>query len=126
MDMSPAVLEGIPVKYKTTAIVKTAGNFVTDALPAPVFNGILMANALHYVKDQAAFIEKAAAHLEASAGFLIVEYDTVSANQWVPYPLTFVRLRSLFAAAGFGQVRRLGERPSAFGSAMLYAAQVMR
>jgi len=126
MDMSSAALKSIPAKHNAIAIAKTVGNFVTDTLPAPAFDGILMANALHYVKDQVAFVEKAMTYLKPSGGVLIVEYDTNAANQWVPYPLTFIRLKELFTAAGFSEVNKLGERPSAFGRAMLYAAQIIR
>lgn len=126
MDMSSAALKSIPAKHNTTTIIKTTGNFVTDTLPATMFNGILMANALHYVEHQAAFVERVATYLEPAAGFLIVEYDTDGANQWVPYPLTFIRLKKLFNGAGFSRVHKLSERPSAFGRAMLYAAQITR
>lgn len=82
-------------------------------------DGIMMANALHYVKDQPAFIERLAGFTNS---FLIVEYDTDIANPWVPYPVSFKRLQQLFQKYDF--VKKLADRPSVYGRANLYACQI--
>lgn len=85
-------------------------------------SGILIANALHYVKDQQAFIKRLNGFLTQDASWIIVEYDTETANQWVPYPVSFKRLKELFGK--YGNVYQLGERQSVYGHSKLYACQI--
>ena len=66
-------------------------------LPFFAVDGILMANALHYVRDKAAFIEKLKKYLKTSGELIIVEYDTVRQNRWIPYPITFEKLTETFS-----------------------------
>jgi ubiquinone/menaquinone biosynthesis C-methylase UbiE len=87
-------------------------------------DGILMANALHYVKEQPAFIRRMQSRLKENGVFLIVEYDTDQPNPWVPYPLSFTRLGQLFSGAGYRHIRKLGRKPSIFGSAEIYSALI--
>ena len=58
-----------------------------------------MANAFHYVKDKPAFIEKIKKHLKPSGQMIIVEYDTVRQNRWVPYPISFENLIQTFSSS---------------------------
>jgi ubiquinone/menaquinone biosynthesis C-methylase UbiE len=87
-------------------------------------SGVLIANALHYIKNQEAFIERVNKFLRADATWIIVEYDTTTSNRWVPYPVSFNRLEELYKS--YGEIIKLNERASAFGQAMLYACQVQK
>jgi hypothetical protein len=64
--------------------------------PFADLDGILMANSLHYLRHQSAFIRKSASQLRAHHQFLIVEYDLRRGNPWVPYPLDQGAARQLF------------------------------
>lgn len=98
-------------------------DFVADTLPLPALDGILMANSLHYVADKPALLDRLARSLKPGGHLLMVEYDTDKpVPQWVPYPLSFQSLRRLFEKAGYGTVQKLGERPSVYGRARMYAA----
>ena len=97
-------------------------DFINDSLPFSNVDGILMANAFHYVKDKPAFIEKVKKHLKASGQMIIVEYDTVRQNRWVPYPISFENLIRTFSAAGFTYIKKIGERNSVYRSEKMYAA----
>jgi hypothetical protein len=53
--------------------------------------------------------------------FLIVEYDTVSSNPWVPYPVNYQNLLQLFTGLGYSTITKLAEVPSRFGGSMYSA-----
>ena len=97
-------------------------DFINDAFPFSNVDGILMANAIHYVKDKPVFIEKMKKHLKASGQMIIVEYDTVRQNRWVPYPISFENLIQTFSTAGFTYIKKVGERTSVYRSEKMYAA----
>lgn len=100
-------------------------DFVKEDLPFASLDGIIMANALHYVKDQAAFVNKLKAALGPDGILVIVEYDTdTPVPVWVPYPLSFIRLQKLFSAAGYTHIEKTGERSSVYGRANLYASLI--
>lgn len=88
-------------------------------------DGILLANSLHYVKDKITLIRKLEKYLVTDKRFLIVEYDTLSANKWVPYPIDFVRLEELFTDLNYHSVVKLSERRSMYGRGNLYAAAII-
>src|SRR3954471_12053386 len=56
-------------------VVFQQADFVRAALPFPPLDGILMANALHYVQDKATLLERLKTYLADSGMFIIVEYD---------------------------------------------------
>ncbi len=56
--------------------------------------------------------------------FLIIEYDTNEPNLWVPHPITFKKLKSLFEELGYSKILKLNERGSAYGSGMMYCALI--
>ncbi|WP_240643126.1 class I SAM-dependent methyltransferase [Sinomicrobium pectinilyticum] len=98
-------------------------DFVNDTLPLEELDGILMANSLHYVKNQPVFLKKLHAYLKPGAGFIIIEYDkTIPVPMWVPYPVSFVRLGQIFHSLGYTSVEKIGERASVYGNDMFYVA----
>jgi len=96
-------------------------DFVSDALPFDRLDGILMANALHYVKDKNDFLEKGLAYLGGKGKWIIVEYETARANRWVPHPVNFEQLKALFAASGAKNIQKTAERPSVYQGSMYSA-----
>jgi len=106
------------------AIQPQKRDFVRDTLPLPPLDGILMANSLHYVKDQVAFVQAARRYLKAEHHFLIVEYDSDRANPWVPYPLSYRTLQRVFSAAGYPTIHKLQERAPIHGFDKMYAALI--
>ena len=99
-------------------------DFVHDEWPFSKLDGIMMANALHYVPDKDPFMQKLKAHLAPGGLLLIVEYDMNTPNTWVPYPITFQALQTLCKKHAFGGIEKINQMPSAFGRAMMYAALV--
>lgn len=106
------------------AIHPLRADFVRDPLPFFDLDGVLMANSLHYVKEQLAFLQTVQRYLKADHRFLIVEYDIERANPWVPYPLSFRLLQSLFTQAGYSTIIKLHERVPVRGFDKMYAALI--
>ena len=102
-------------------------DFVKEDLPFTSLNGIMMANALHYVKDQVAFVRKLKNALSPDGILVIVEYDTdTPVPIWVPHPLSFSTLQQLFSTQGYGHIEKIGERYSVYGRANLYSSLVKK
>jgi ubiquinone/menaquinone biosynthesis C-methylase UbiE len=88
-------------------------------------DGMLLANALHFVRDAEAVLERLVRLVRPRGRVVIVEYDRRAASRWVPYPIPAQRLPSLAAAAGLSTPVVVATRPSAFGG-VLYAAAADR
>ena len=87
------------------------------------FHGFLMANSLHYIKNKPSLINRLVPAMRPNGTIVIVEYDTESANLWVPYPITYEKLKSLFLNNSMNKITRIGERRSRFGS-MMYCCEI--
>jgi ubiquinone/menaquinone biosynthesis C-methylase UbiE len=96
-------------------------DFVSESLPFHDLDGILMANSLHYVKYKIELLQKLKGHVIPNAQFLIIEYETKSANPWVPFPIPYEEVKALFLEVGFNTSTYLGERDSKYGDNKMYA-----
>jgi ubiquinone/menaquinone biosynthesis C-methylase UbiE len=92
----------------------------------PPLDGILLANALHYVKDQIFFIKQLSKLLKADGRLILVEYDTDKSNAWVPFPVTFIKMKQLLAQVGYTSVLKIGEMDSVYNQNKLYACLALR
>jgi ubiquinone/menaquinone biosynthesis C-methylase UbiE len=117
IDRNLAALKRIPSHHYDVRIQTHLGDF-TRPWPFDSVDGILMANSLHYVANQKAFVHACESRMTSPHRILIVEYDTNQANAWVPYPVSRARLAELFSRYSF---RSLGSRPSRYQRARLYA-----
>lgn len=109
-----------------TVIKPVAADFETDDLPFDAVDGILMANSLHYVQKKEQFIRKLLGRCKNNVVFIIVEYETLLANRWVPYPVDFSLLQQLFKTTGFANVRQIGKHPSLYSNGWMYAALAIK
>jgi SAM-dependent methyltransferase len=97
----------------------------TRPLDLPPLDGIVMANSLHFERDQFGVLRTVGGYLRPAGHLVIVEYDADHGNQWVPHPISFRAWTALATEAGFRDTRRLASVPSRFlGS--IYSALSLR
>lgn len=126
VDKDRSALNNIPVQVKNVNIEKRDADFADIDFSSNSLDGILMANSLHYVQHQGVFIEKMKTFLKSDGCFLIVEYDTNRSNPWIPYPVSFDRLHSLFSKEDFPSIKKINEKPSRYNKANLYSAIIRK
>ena len=100
-------------------------DFEKEILDNLRLDGILMANSLHYIRDQKLTLLKWRSLLNPDGLFVVIEYDTEEANPWIPFPVSFIRLKQLFHDAGIESVAKLGSRKSIFGNTSMYACEAL-
>jgi ubiquinone/menaquinone biosynthesis C-methylase UbiE len=100
--------------------IPVAGDF-TQPLDLPSLDGILMANALHWVNDQARVMAQLVGYLHPGGRLILVEYDVTGPRSYIPHPVPYARFEALAQAAGLRDVRRIGERVSPSSGVTMYA-----
>ena len=124
VDSNARALKKTEIKA-TIELITMVANFEQDDLPLHELDGILMANALHFVKNKSAFIKKLQSYLKTDGRFIIVEYDTNTANRWVPYPISFTACQDFFSALGY-TITKIGEQRSIYNNAGMYSAVISK
>ncbi len=127
VDTSLSVLKKrVREQYVKAQIHLYEKNFTQDLSFLPQLDGILMANSLHYVRTPEVLLESLRQRMRPGAAFILVEYDREEANQWVPYPISFVTWQRVALAAGFTLPEELARIPSIYGhwiySSVCYSA----
>ena len=125
VDRSPVALQQLANPHHISIRLHQM-DFVKDPLPYTNLDGMMMANSFHYVADKRKFIAAAEKRLSANGIFLLVEYDTDTPNTWVPYPVSAGSLQQVFKKAGYHQFIKLGQLPSAYRTANIYAAIIKK
>ena len=113
IDQDLSSLNQIPDQFNNVEIEKKQADFLEFDFSSISLDGILMANSLHYVQHQEAFIVRAKKFLKPGGCLLIVEYDADSPNPWIPYPLRFEQLEMLFKKTGYSSIKKIAENPLA-------------
>ena len=119
IDSDTRALARVPARHRDVTIVSHAGDFTVFPWPFDGLDGVLMANALHYVREQGAFLREMDGALRRRR-MLLVEYDTTRGNAWVPYPISQPSAIELFKSAGYGEATKLGRKRSVFRRADIY------
>lgn len=117
-------LQRLDAQYNGCEIEFIKSDIEHDPFPFGTMDGILLANALHYVKDQKLFIQKLKRSLTPGGTIILVEYDTEKSNPWVPYPVSFSKAKTIFAENGFEKIAKTGERQSVYRSEFIYACRI--
>jgi len=101
------------------------GPFDLPGLDQPMLDGMIFANALHFVRDADTVLARLTAHVRPGGRVVFIEYDRRAANRWVPYPIPADRLPALAVSAGLSTPVITATRLSAFGG-NLYVATADR
>jgi ubiquinone/menaquinone biosynthesis C-methylase UbiE len=96
---------------------------IAGQLTLPPLDGIIAANAIHYIpeRNHVTLLQRWKEYLQPEGRLIVVEYDTDTGNNWVPYPLSYTAFQELTRTAGLTEPVLLGERPSRW-LAPIYAA----
>jgi len=119
VDKSRAALDEqsrlMQARFPGVAIHYLVADF-TRLLDLPKLDGIVMANALHFVapRQKLEVVRQLKSYLRSEAGLILVEYNVDHGNPWVPYPLSYPVWTALAQQAGFTHTRLLGRKPSRF------------
>ena len=95
-------------------------------LEPAALDGILLANALHFVREPSTVLARLVTHVRPGGRVVLVEYDRRRASPWVPYPIPSSGLPSLAAAAALTTPVITATRPSLFGGTLYVAAADVR
>ncbi|MEA2650409.1 MAG: hypothetical protein QOI85_130 [Chloroflexota bacterium] len=113
-------------RFPDAAVRRVVGDF-TEPLPfdPASFDGVLMANSLHFLRDKEPVLQAAIDTLKPGGRLVIVEYGADRGNYWVPWPIAYAKWAELANRVGLRDTRHIGEVPSRFlGS--IYAAVSQR
>jgi SAM-dependent methyltransferase len=114
---------------ETARVTPVVGDFTRlEAIPEigdSALDGALLANALHFVEEPAAFLTGLGEKVRRGGRLVIVEYDDRPRSRWVPYPVSQRRLREILWSSVFSDPTIVGTRQSRFGG-LLYAAFALR
>lgn len=99
----------------------------TAPLDLPALDGVLMANALHFVarRRQQGLLERLREMLRPGGSLVVVEYDLSRGNPWVPHPVPVERWPALARSAGFQAPQVAAHVPSSYWG-RVYAARCDR
>jgi ubiquinone/menaquinone biosynthesis C-methylase UbiE len=86
----------------------------THPLHLPPLDGVVMANSLHFFRHKEAVFKRVWRLLRPGGRLIVVEYNVDRGNYWVPYPVSYPKLKRLVEESGFGDTRLLATRPSSF------------
>ena len=118
IDKEPSVLN---ISSSRNKIISLQSDF--ENLPElPKFDGILMANALHYLASPVPFLQDLLKSLRPNGSFLMIEYDMEEANPWVPFPIPFQRWTKICSEVGLTKPAIFNERVSLYRRGTIYAA----
>jgi SAM-dependent methyltransferase len=127
-DRSAVAALGELARASAAHIVPVEGDFIADEdLPRlpHVLDGLLLANALHFVRDAGIVLARLVRRLRAGGRVVLVEYDRRGASRWVPYPTPVATLPALAHDAGLTPFTVTATRPSRYQGTM-YAAFALR
>lgn len=108
-------------QFPSTSIYYLAQDFLAP-LPLPHLDGLIMANSLHFTKNQVEALLHVVQYLKPEGTLLLIEYNATISNTWVPYPVSFDMFQELASEVHLTPPQLLSTVPSRFLNE-IYAAR---
>lgn len=121
IDSDPAAITALKTIGDDVVAVRADFSKSFELPEAPV-DGMLFANALHFVPDAAIVLERLVRLIKPGGRVVVVEYDRRSANPWVPHPIASKQWPELSAAVGLVNPRITARRQSMYAGELYVAA----
>jgi ubiquinone/menaquinone biosynthesis C-methylase UbiE len=121
VDKDRRALNQLQSSRLESASIITHHQDFTKPLNLENLDGILTANALHFVRGQASLLRQLVDYLKPTGKFIVIEYDIGRANPWVPFPLSFENLRKLTARVGLQEPVKVTTKNSRYHREMYVA-----
>jgi len=118
VDRDKRALEAI-TRWANASAVTT--DFDLPGLATDLLDGMLLANALHFVPNADQVLARLTRRLRPGGRVVLIEYDRRRANRWVPFPISREQLPALAASAGLSDPVVTATTPSAFGGDLYVA-----
>ena len=96
-----------------TAVHPVLADF-THPLDLPPLDGLVVANALHFIKAKEPVLQPLLNLLKPGGRLVVVEYNTSRGNYAVPYPLDETAFLALARRVGLTEPRIVARAPSTF------------
>ena len=102
-------------RFPDTTLETRAADF-TQLLDLPLLDGVVIANALHFVADasKGVVLQRLRGALRPGGRLIVIEYNADSGNPWVPHPFSYSTWKTLAGENGFTDTRLLATVPSRF------------
>jgi SAM-dependent methyltransferase len=121
VDKDPSALreqqQALRARFPDVPVRTTIADF-TRRLDLPPLDGVVLANALHFVANRRGEREEVVqlikSYLRPGGRLILVEYNADEGNQWVPYPLSYATWEKVARRCGFATTRRLATVSSRF------------
>jgi SAM-dependent methyltransferase len=105
--------QALRARFPATTVRQLTADF-TRPLDLPALDGVLMANALHFVREKGPVLALVRGYLKPGGRLVLVEYNVDRGNFAVPHPLAYPTWAALAARSGFAGTRQLAAVPSRF------------
>jgi SAM-dependent methyltransferase len=126
VDRDVRALERLRTTWPTSQPPHTIAADINQPPTLPPFDGLLMANALHFNRAQKELLHTIHGLLKPGGRLLLVEYDVRWPRAWIPYPISYKRFERLAADVGFSEIEHSAERRSPSTGIVMYAACARR
>lgn len=114
VDQHIDALADIAQQHPQATIHTVAADVRAWHWPDTSFDGVLLANILHFLPDPATLLLQVRQHLAPHGTTVVLEYDRAKASTWVPFPLPPAQLQALLHNAGFRHADIIARRPSRY------------